>query len=54
MKGGENVATDPVCGMDVDENTAKYKTDRMGKTYYFCALRCKEVFDKNPQRFIKK
>ncbi len=27
---------DPICGMQVDENTAQYKTDYKGKTYYFC------------------
>jgi YHS domain-containing protein len=29
---------DPICGMQVDENTAQYKTEYNGKTYYFCAL----------------
>ncbi len=36
---------DPVCGMQVDENTAQYKTDYNGKTYYFCAPGCKKAFD---------
>jgi len=29
---------DPVCGMEVDEKTTKYKTEHMGKTFYFCSL----------------
>jgi len=44
---------DPVCGMTVDEKTAKYKSDHNGKTYYFCSASCKTVFDKNPARYLK-
>jgi YHS domain-containing protein len=42
---------DPVCGMNVDEKTADYRAEYMGKTYYFCDQSCKTVFEKNPQRF---
>ncbi len=45
------MAKDPVCGMTVDEKTAKFKSDYMGKTYYFCAASCKTTFDKNPVKF---
>ena len=31
------MAKDPVCGMDVDEATAKHITEYNGQTYYFCA-----------------
>lgn len=44
---------DPVCGMNVDEKKAKYKSDYKGVTYYFCRRECKEAFDKNPTRYIK-
>jgi len=37
--------------MMVDEKTAKFKSDYMGKTYYFCASSCKATFDKNPAKF---
>lgn len=47
------MAKDPVCEMEVDEKTAKYKTIYKGKTYYFCALSCKEAFDSNPQKYLK-
>jgi YHS domain-containing protein len=43
---------DLVCGMDVDEKTAKYKTLYQGKYYYFCAAGCKKSFEANPQRYI--
>ena len=42
------MAKDPVCKMDVDEKTAKFKSDYKGKTYYFCNSGCKSTFDKNP------
>jgi Cu+-exporting ATPase len=47
------MAKDPVCGMMVDEKTAKYKSDYKGKTIYFCAASCKATFDKNPAKFVK-
>ena len=45
---------DPVCGMMVDEKTAKLKSQYRGKTYYFCAQACKVTFDKSPTRYIGK
>ena len=47
------MAKDPICGMNVDEKTAKYKSDYKGELYYFCAASCKTAFDKNPNRYIK-
>jgi len=44
---------DPVCGMEVDEKTAKYKAIYEGKTYYFCAAGCKKAFEANPQKYVK-
>jgi Cu+-exporting ATPase len=48
------MAKDPVCGMTVDEKTAKIKSDYMGKTYYFCNQSCKTTFDKDPTKFAGK
>ena len=45
------MAKDPVCGMNVDEKTAKLKSDYNGKTYYFCAPSCKATFDKTPAKY---
>jgi YHS domain-containing protein len=42
---------DPVCGMNVDEKTAKFKSEHKGQTFYFCAQSCKAVFDKNPAKY---
>jgi len=46
------MAKDPVCGMNVNEKTAKLKSEHMGKTYYFCSQACKESFDKNPAKYV--
>ena len=45
------MAKDPVCGMNVDEKTAKFKSEHMGKTYFFCSQMCKATFDKNPTKY---
>jgi len=47
------MAKDPICGMTVDEKTAKYKSDYNGKTYFFCAPSCKATFDKAPAKYAK-
>ena len=44
---------DPVCGMEVDEATAEWTSDHMGKTYYFCAPGCKKAFDKDPMKYME-
>ena len=46
------MAIDPVCNMEVDEKTAKFKTDYQGKTYYFCAPGCKKQFEKDPGKYL--
>ncbi|GGF45007.1 copper-translocating P-type ATPase [Azorhizobium oxalatiphilum] len=42
---------DPVCGMDVDPATAKYKSEHKGQTVYFCAASCKTKFDAHPEHY---
>lgn len=43
---------DPVCGMQVDEKKAKFKTTYQGKVYYFCAPGCKFLFEEKPQKYV--
>jgi YHS domain-containing protein len=43
---------DPVCGMTVDPKTAKWQFDHAGKTYYFCAARCRERFASDPEKYL--
>jgi len=47
------MAIDLVCGMIVDEESAPAETTFEGKDYYFCATYCREVFNRDPQRFIQ-
>lgn len=42
----ESVAIDPICGMTVDIENAKYTSVVDGTTIYFCCLRCKETYDR--------
>ncbi|MFQ5832533.1 MAG: YHS domain-containing protein [Candidatus Thorarchaeota archaeon] len=44
---------DPVCGMEVDEHTAKFTSEHMGKKYYFCKEMCKKRFDEDPMKYMK-
>ena len=46
------MAVDPVCKMEVDERTARWKSTYQGKTYYFCAPGCKKAFDADPKKFL--
>lgn len=47
------MARDVICNMDVDEETALWKSEHMGKTYYFCREGCKQTFDQNPVKYAE-
>jgi YHS domain-containing protein/uncharacterized membrane protein YraQ (UPF0718 family) len=44
-------ALDPVCGMQIERDTAPARTESHGLTFYFCSDRCLERFQRNPERF---
>jgi Cu+-exporting ATPase len=46
------MATDPVCGMTVDETSAAGKSVFDGRTFYFCSAHCLRAFEANPQPFV--
>ena len=46
------MAKDPVCGMEVDVQSARHTAEHEGKTYYFCAPGCKKAFDADPMKFL--
>jgi Cu+-exporting ATPase len=48
------MAKDPICGMEVKEEEAAATYEYKGKTYYFCAVGCKERFAQDPERFLEK
>jgi len=37
--------------MDVDPRKAAAQSRYEGETYYFCAVACKEKFDREPERY---
>ena len=45
------MVTDPVCGMQVDPNSAAGSSEYQGQTYYFCSPGCKNDFDKDPDKY---
>jgi len=47
------MATDPVCGMQVDEATVTITHTHEGHAYYFCSEGCKSSFIKNPGQYIQ-
>jgi YHS domain-containing protein len=45
---------DPVCKMNVDEKKAAATSTYKWKTYYFCAVACKNDFDREPEKYLNK
>jgi P-type Cu+ transporter len=43
---------DPVCGMNVNPATARYKTQHNGKEYFFCCAGCQAKFQANPEGIL--
>ena len=46
-----HMARDPVCGMEVNEETATNTSEYEGTKYYFCCGGCKATFDRDPEKF---
>ena len=46
-------AIDPVCGMNVDPQTAKHRFATKGQDYFFCSGRCRERFAAEPDKFLQ-
>ncbi len=49
-----NMAIDPVCGMNVAPGENVWTTNHNGKSYWFCARECREAFEKNPGKYLKR
>lgn len=45
-------ATDPVCGMKVEEGDAAATATHQGTTFYFCSTDCKEEFEGDPESYV--
>ncbi len=46
------IVRDEVCGMEFEAEDAAATVRLNGKTYYFCAERCKRRFVEHPQRYV--
>jgi P-type Cu+ transporter len=52
--GWGHMATDPVCGMMVDDQAGKPAYEHKGEIYHFCSEGCRDKFAKEPERFLDK
>ena len=43
---------DPVCGMQIDPDTAYASEEYEGTTYHFCSASCHERFKADPERYV--
>jgi len=46
-------AIDPVCGMEVNTETAAASWEYDGVRYYFCAVGCLEDFQEDPDSYLR-
>ena len=46
------MAVDPVCKMNVEPAKAAAQSKHKGETYYFCAVGCKQRFDREPDKYL--
>jgi Cu+-exporting ATPase len=45
--------TDPVCGMQVNEQSPAASSTYNGEKYVFCSRECKAEFDKHPEDYAR-
>ena len=50
----KRTAVDPVCNMTVDPVTAAYVSEYAGQKVYFCCGGCKQTFDREPERYLRR
>ncbi|WP_436925251.1 XdhC family protein [Halosimplex amylolyticum] len=48
----DDLATDPVCGMAVDPETAAATVEHDGRTYHFCCEGCADSFESDPASYL--
>jgi P-type Cu+ transporter len=46
------MANDPICGMEIEPNSAAGEYEYQGDVYYFCSEHCVAKFKENPGRFV--
>lgn len=48
----QDKSKDPVCGMNVNLKSTKYKSFYKDKEYVFCSYGCMMTFDQNPPNYV--
>ena len=46
------IAIDPVCGMEVDMDSAQNIAEHNGQRFYFCSRGCMLDFQEDPERYL--
>ncbi|MDF2440201.1 MAG: P-type Cu+ transporter [Abditibacteriota bacterium] len=49
----EKRVKDPVCGMEIDSESAAEHRDYAGRSYSFCSAECRQKFEADPAQFIE-
>ena len=49
---GNGTVRDPVCGMTVDPNTSKHRSQHEGHPFHFCSNGCRTKFEADPVRYL--
>lgn len=44
---------DPVCGMEIQEDSAAARETYQGETWYFCSESCHSKFQADPAQYVK-
>ncbi|RJP50635.1 MAG: heavy metal translocating P-type ATPase [Anaerolineaceae bacterium] len=44
--------SDPVCGMEIEPQSAFAHREHMGQTFYFCSQSCLDQFEKDPHHYV--
>jgi YHS domain-containing protein len=50
---GEDMATDPVCGMRISRSSAVASDTYRGHPYFFCSVECQQQFTQKPTAFVE-
>lgn len=50
---GSQYAIDPICGMQVEKDLAPAQATSHGQPVYFCSDRCRDRFERGPERLLK-
>ena len=50
----QKTVKDPVCSMQIDPNEAAAQSDYKGQRFYFCAERCRQAFEQDPERYASR